>query len=100
MGFRFGSCGYSCDLSGMPPESVAALAGLDVWVVDALRYAPHPSHFSVEEALAWIERIRPKRAILTNLHADLDYEALRRQLPLHVEPAHDRMAINLAFAGG
>ncbi len=46
LGFRFGSLAYSCDLSGLPPESVAALAGLDVWIVDALRYAPHPSHFS------------------------------------------------------
>jgi phosphoribosyl 1,2-cyclic phosphate phosphodiesterase len=93
LGFRFGAFAYSCDLSGMPPESVAALAGLDVWVVDALRHAPHPSHFSVADALAWIERIRPKRAILTNLHADLDYEALRQELPPHVEPAYDGMTI-------
>ena len=78
LGFRFGGFAYSCDLSGMPAESVAALAGLDVWVVDALRYAPHPSHFSVADALAWIERLKPRRAILTNLHADLDYETLRK----------------------
>ena len=62
LGFRFGGFGYSCDLSGMPAESEAALAGLDVWVVDALRYAPHPSHFSLADALAWIERIKPRRA--------------------------------------
>ena len=78
LGFRFGGFAYSCDLSGMPPESVAALAGLDVWVVDALRYTPHPSHFSLADALAWIERLKPQRAILTNLHADLDYETLRK----------------------
>ena len=53
-----------------------ALAGVEVWIVDALRYRPHPSHFSVDDALAWIERIRPGRAILTNLHSDLDYDAL------------------------
>jgi phosphoribosyl 1,2-cyclic phosphate phosphodiesterase len=89
LGFRFGRFAYSCDLSGLPPESVPALAGLDVWVVDALRYKPHPSHFSVADALAWIERIKPRRAILTNLHADLDYDVLRRELPPHVEPAYD-----------
>jgi phosphoribosyl 1,2-cyclic phosphate phosphodiesterase len=95
LGFRFGGFAYSCDLSGMPPESAAALAGLDVWVVDALRYNSHPSHFSVTDALAWVERLRPKRAILTNLHADLDYETLRKQLPPHVEPAYDGVSVVL-----
>jgi phosphoribosyl 1,2-cyclic phosphate phosphodiesterase len=89
LGFRFGGLAYSCDLSGLPEASVAALAGTEVWIVDALRYRPHPSHFSVDDALAWIARIRPDRAILTNLHADLDYEELRRKLPPHVEPAFD-----------
>ena len=75
--------------------SVAALAGLDVWIVDALRYTPHPSHFSVADALAWIERVKPQRAILTNMHTDLDYEALRAQLPANVEPAYDGMRIEV-----
>jgi phosphoribosyl 1,2-cyclic phosphate phosphodiesterase len=95
LGFRFGAFAYSCDLSGLPEESVAALTGLEVWVVDALRYAPHPSHFSVAVALAWIDRLKPKRAILTNLHADLDYEALRQKLPAHVEPAYDGISVEL-----
>jgi phosphoribosyl 1,2-cyclic phosphate phosphodiesterase len=73
----------------MPPESAAALTGLDTWIVDALRYRPHPSHFSVDDALAWIERIKPRRAILTNLHADLDYDVLKAKLPPHVEPGFD-----------
>jgi phosphoribosyl 1,2-cyclic phosphate phosphodiesterase len=94
LGFRFGSVAYSCDLSGLPDESIAALAGLDLWIVDALRYNPHPSHFSVADALAWIEKLKPKRAILTNLHADLDYEALRRQLPSHVQPAYDGLCVD------
>ncbi|MGH7246980.1 MAG: MBL fold metallo-hydrolase [Pseudomonadota bacterium] len=89
--FRFGSVAYSCDLNGLSPESAAALTGLDVWIVDALRDRPHPSHFSVADALAWIERIEPSHAILTNLHADLDYEVLRAKLPAHVEPAFDGM---------
>jgi phosphoribosyl 1,2-cyclic phosphate phosphodiesterase len=94
LGFRFGGLAYSCDLSGLHAESVKALAGLDVWIVDALRYRPHPSHFSLPDALSWIDRLKPKRAILTNLHSDLDYEALRKELPAHVEPAFDGMRIS------
>jgi phosphoribosyl 1,2-cyclic phosphate phosphodiesterase len=96
LGFRIGGVAYSSDLRDLPGESVAALAGLDLWIVDALRYKPHPSHFSVDEALAWIERLAPKRAILTNMHIDLDYEELRRRLPRHVEPAYDGLRIELA----
>jgi phosphoribosyl 1,2-cyclic phosphate phosphodiesterase len=92
LGFRIGNVAYSADIKGLPPESLPALAGLDVWIVDALRRTPHPSHLNLEEALAWIARIKPKRAILTNLHSDLDYEALRAELPLHIEPAYDRMS--------
>ncbi len=92
LGFRFASFAYSCDLSGLPPESIAALAGLEIWVVDALRYRPHPSHFSLEGALGWIERLKPQRAILTNLHADLDYETVRKEVPRNVEPAFDGLS--------
>jgi phosphoribosyl 1,2-cyclic phosphate phosphodiesterase len=95
LGFRFGALAYSCDVSALPGESVDALGGVDVWILDALRYTPHPSHFSVDEALEWIGRIKPKRAILTNLHADLDYEDLRARLPSHVEPAYDGLTIDL-----
>jgi phosphoribosyl 1,2-cyclic phosphate phosphodiesterase len=95
LGFRFGAFAYSCDLSGMPPETEAALRDLDVWVVDALRYTPHPSHFSLDDALSWIERLKPRRAILTNLHSDLDYETLRGQLPANVEPGYDGIAVAL-----
>ena len=93
LGFRFGDVAYSSDLIDMPDASAEALAGLDLWIVDALRYTPHPSHFSVSDALAWIERIKPKRAILTNMHTDLDYETLRAKLPPHVEPAYDGMRV-------
>jgi phosphoribosyl 1,2-cyclic phosphate phosphodiesterase len=96
LGFRFGTLAYSADVSGLPPDSIAALAGLDVWIVDALRYRSHPSHFSVDDALGWIERLKPRRAILTNLHADLDYEALRGRLPVHVVPAFDGMTFTLS----
>jgi len=95
LGFRFGALAYSCDLSSLPAASAVALAGVKVWIVDALRYRPHPSHFSVDDALAWIERIKPARAILTNLHSDLDYEELRAKLPAHVEPAFDGLTIEI-----
>jgi phosphoribosyl 1,2-cyclic phosphate phosphodiesterase len=96
LGFRFGDFAYSCDLSGLPAASIAALQRLDVWVVDALRYRPHPSHFSVEDALAWIDRIKPRRAILTNLHSDLDFDELSAKLPLHVQLAYDGLCIDNA----
>ena len=63
-----------------------------------MRYTPHPSHFSVDDALAAIARIKPRRAILTNMHVDLDYETLRARLPAHVEPAYDGMRIVSADA--
>jgi phosphoribosyl 1,2-cyclic phosphate phosphodiesterase len=96
LGFRFGGVAYSADLNGLPPKSAAALADLDVWIVDALRERQHPSHFSVADALAWLERLKPRRAILTNLHADLDYETLRQKLPPNVEPAYDGMTFEVA----
>lgn len=95
LGFRFGGLAYSCDVSGIPESSLPALTGLDVWILDALRHRPHPSHFSLEEALAWIARLKPRRAILTNLHTDLDYETLRKSLPESVEPAYDGLKIVL-----
>jgi len=91
LGFRFGNVGYSADIKKLPAESITALSGLDVWIVDALRKTPHPSHFNLDEALEWIARINPKRAILTNLHTDMDYAALRAHLPAAIEPAYDQM---------
>jgi phosphoribosyl 1,2-cyclic phosphate phosphodiesterase len=95
LGFRFGNVDYSPDISGIPDSSVALLQGLDLWIVDALRPMPHPSHFSVKQALDWIERLGVKRAILTHMTVELDYEALRRQLPPHVEPGYDGMVVEV-----
>lgn len=95
LGFRIDGFAYSPDISGLPEASIPLLEGLDLWIVDALRPTPHPSHLSVREALAWIERLRPKRAVLTHLTAELDYEALRRELPDNVEPAYDGMVFEL-----
>ncbi len=95
LGFRFGNLAYCPDVGDIPEASVPLLAGLDVWIVDALRHAPSVSHFSVKQALGWIERLAPKRAILTHMTFDLDYAALRRELPPHVEPAYDGMVVQL-----
>jgi phosphoribosyl 1,2-cyclic phosphate phosphodiesterase len=93
LGFRFGRLAYTPDLKRIPDASRPFLEGLDLWIIDALRYRPHPSHFSLDDALHWIETMRPRRAILTNLHTDLDYETLRASLPAHVTPAYDGMRI-------
>ena len=93
LGFRFGGLAYSPDVSDLPEESLDQLKNLDIWIVDALRYTLHPSHFSVEQALDWIARVRPKRAVLTHMHVDLDYTALAEKLPPGVEPAYDGMVL-------
>jgi phosphoribosyl 1,2-cyclic phosphate phosphodiesterase len=93
LGYRIGNAAYTPDLSNIPEASWGALEGLDLWIVDGLRYAPHPSHFSVSDALAWIDRFKPKRAVITNMHSDLDYEVLRQSLPDNVIPAYDGMRL-------
>jgi len=95
LGFRFGPLAYSSDVNRLDESAFDALAGVECWIVDTLRYAPHPSHAHLALALEWIARVRPKRAILTNLHTDLDYGTLRNELPAGVEPAYDGMRITL-----
>ena len=92
LGFRFGSLAYSRDVHELDDDAFAALAGVKTWIVDALRYTPHPTHAHVEKTLSWIARVKPERAILTNMHVDLDYEKLKSELPIGVEPAYDGMA--------
>ena len=96
LGFRIGKVAYSADIKALPAESLGLMAGLEVWIVDALRKSPHPSHFNLEEALHWIGRVKPKRAILTNLHTDMDYADLCATLPPGIEPAYDRMSFSVA----
>jgi phosphoribosyl 1,2-cyclic phosphate phosphodiesterase len=93
LGYRFGDVAYSSDVDRLDEAAFAALRDVDIWIVDALRHAPHPSHAHLARTLEWIARVKPRRAILTNLHIDLDYEALRRELPPGVEPAYDGMVI-------
>jgi phosphoribosyl 1,2-cyclic phosphate phosphodiesterase len=93
LGFRVGSLVYSSDISDLPEESWPVVENAGVWVLDALRYLPHPSHFSLDEAIAWVGRLHPRRAILTHMHVDLDYERLLESLPPGIEPAYDGLAL-------
>ena len=95
LGFRVGGFAYSCDLNGIPETSRAAVSGLDVWVLDALRPDPHPSHLSLSEALELVDEMRPRHAVLTNLHIDLDYAQTDAETPDHVRPAFDGMRIDV-----
>ena len=93
LGFRFGNVAYTPDLNAIPDASVAALENLDLWIVDALRYTRHPSHLSLDETLGWVERLKPRRAVLTNLHTDMDFSTLAAMLPPRVESAFDGMRL-------
>ncbi len=95
MGLRVGGLAYSADISAVPEASLPHLQNLDVWIVDALRYKPHPSHFSLDEAIDWSRRLQVRRAVLTHMHIDLDYATLKRDLAEGVEPAYDGMEIDL-----
>ena len=95
IGYRIGNLAYSSDISDIPDESAAMLMDLDVWIVDALRRTPHPTHFHLAKTLQKIAQFKPKKAILTNLHIDMDYETLRQELPPNIAPAYDGMKITL-----
>jgi phosphoribosyl 1,2-cyclic phosphate phosphodiesterase len=95
LGFRVGNLAYTPDLNNIPDGSLEALTGLDCWIVDALRHTRHSSHLSLPETLEWIARLKPRRAILTNMHVDLDYATLKASLPPNVEPAFDGMEIEI-----
>jgi phosphoribosyl 1,2-cyclic phosphate phosphodiesterase len=95
LGFRIGNFGYSTDVVGFSDEAFDALSGLELWIVDCYRDAPHPTHAHWDLTMSWIERLRPRRAVLTHMGAGLDYEAVRRRCPAGVEPGYDGMTIEL-----
>lgn len=94
LGFRIGDMAYTPDVAAIPEASAQFLSGLDLWIIDALRYTRHPSHFSLTEALDWIAKMKPRRAVLTNLHTDLDYESLSADLPDGVTAAYDGLRLD------
>lgn len=89
LGFRFGPVAYCNDANSLPAETLAACEGAGLFIVDALRPAPHPSHAHLDLSLSWIARVKPARAVLTNMHIDMDYATLVETLPPGVEPGYD-----------
>jgi phosphoribosyl 1,2-cyclic phosphate phosphodiesterase len=95
LGFRIGAVAYSTDVVELDDDAFVALAGVELWVVDCLRREPHPTHAHLAKVLAWIERLRPRRAVLTHMDQSLDYRELSAELPDGVEPGHDGLVIEL-----
>lgn len=95
LGFRVGSLAYCSDVSAFPDATLDRMRNLDVLIVDALQYREHPSHMSLEQALAVIAELAPRHAYLTHMHIPLDYETVRNETPDHVDPAHDGLVIEL-----
>ena len=91
LGYRIGNMAYLTDCSGIPGSSLKRLNGLDLLIIDALRYKPHPAHLSVDQAIAVIREIKPKIAVFTHMGHELDYEKLSKELPKNIEPGYDGM---------
>ena len=98
LGFRIGPLAYCPDVSNFPPTTAERLTGLELLVIDALQYRTHPSHFSLAEALEWIERLKPAKAVLTHMHVPLDYATVLAETPDNVEPAYDGLVVEIALA--
>lgn len=95
LGFRIGPIAYCSDVSAFPKATAALMDGLELLVVDALQYRPHVSHLSLSEALDWIERLKPRQAVLTHMHVPLDYDTVLAETPDNVVPAYDGMVIDV-----
>ncbi len=96
LGFRIGGLAYLPDVSAIPDPAWAELEGLEIWVLDALRRTPHPTHAHLALALEWLARAKAREGVLTNMHIDLDYEAVAAETPDHIRPAFDGMVLELA----
>jgi phosphoribosyl 1,2-cyclic phosphate phosphodiesterase len=92
-GFRFGNAAYLTDMSDIPESSLALLQNLDVVILDALRKTPHPSHATLEQAMALVDRMQPRRAFFTHMSHDLPHEETNNELPPHMQLAHDGLRI-------
>ena len=94
-GYRIDKFAYSTDVKEFPSESEQYLYDLDLWIVDCVRFEPHYSHSHYEQTISWINKYKPKKAILTHLGAWLDYDKLLKLCPKNVFPAYDGLIINL-----
>lgn len=95
LGFRIEDAAYLPDVSDIPAAAWDHLQNLDLWIVDALRRDPHPTHAHLAKTLEWIDRVKPKRAVLTNMHIDLDYQTLADETPDHIQPAYDGLTLDV-----
>jgi phosphoribosyl 1,2-cyclic phosphate phosphodiesterase len=95
LGYRFADIAYSPDMNDIPRASLAQLQNLKLWIIDGLRWTPHPSHTNVEQALSWLALMKPQRGVITNMHTDIDYEVLRKKLPPDIVPAFDGMQLTV-----
>ena len=95
LGFRFGPVAYSTDVVELDEPAFEVLAGVEVWIVDCLREAPHPTHAHFAKTLEWIARVKPRRAILTHMNHTVDYDALAARCPPGVEPGYDGLVVQL-----
>ncbi|MBL6933739.1 MAG: MBL fold metallo-hydrolase [Rhodospirillales bacterium] len=93
LGFRFGPIAYTTDVVELPEHAFEVLEGVDTWIIGTLIDKPHPTHAHVDKALDWIERVQPRRGVLTHLGYGFDYQTLQERLPDHVEPAFDGMLL-------
>jgi phosphoribosyl 1,2-cyclic phosphate phosphodiesterase len=95
LGFRIGALGYSTDVVELDGAAFDALAGIELWIVDCLKYEPHSTHSHLAKTLSWIARVKPKRAVLTHMDRQLDYRELAAKLPPGVEPGQDGLVFEL-----
>jgi phosphoribosyl 1,2-cyclic phosphate phosphodiesterase len=99
-GVRVGPIAYTPDVNGLDDAAFAALSAVSVWIVDALREKPHPTHAHLAQSLEWLEQVGAGLGLLTNLHIDLDYRALLKRLPDGVRPGYDGLSVTLAAGSG
>lgn len=95
IGYRIGNVAYSPDFNILSDETIKQLSGLDLWIVDCLGYGNYPAHIGLDEALYYIERVKPKRAILTHMSHEIEYTELLAKLPKNVTPAFDNMVVEV-----
>ena len=98
-GYRVGGLAYVTDVSHIPDESMELLRGLDVLVLGALRFRPHPTHMNIEQALAVVEELKPRRAYFTHISHEVEHEAANQLLPPHVRLAHDGLEVSVEEEG-
>jgi phosphoribosyl 1,2-cyclic phosphate phosphodiesterase len=96
-GFRFGNSAYMTDVSVIPEASFALLEGVEVLVVSALRHAPHPSHSTLEQSVAWARRIGARQTWFTHIAHDLGHEETNRSLPTHMQLAYDGLSVSVSL---